>query len=78
MKVFVVHGHNDAAKTEVAIYLSVPVRARAKGGFAGEIDVVAIHLATNHLLHAECSLDALSAEKREERFAAKFERGRRT
>ena len=39
--------------------------------------MVAINPATSHLLHVECSLDALSSEKREARFAAKFERGRR-
>jgi hypothetical protein len=39
--------------------------------------VVAVDFATNHLLHVECSLDALSSKKREAHFAAKFERGRR-
>ena len=39
--------------------------------------MVAINPATSHLLHVECSLDSLSSEKREARFAAKFERGRR-
>jgi hypothetical protein len=56
---------------------SVPVGARAKGGFEGELDVVAINLSANHLLHIECSLDALAGTKREGHFAAKFERGRR-
>ena len=57
--------------------VSVQVGARAKGGFEGELDVVAINFPANHLLHVECSLDALSAEKREPHFKAKFDRGRR-
>jgi hypothetical protein len=57
--------------------VSVQVGARKKGGFEGELDVVALNPVTEHLLHVECSLDALSAEQREKRFAAKFERGRK-
>lgn len=56
---------------------SVQVGPRSQGGFEGELDVVAFHPVNEHLLHVECSLDALSAEKREQRFTAKFERGRR-
>ena len=56
---------------------SVPVGPRPRGGFEGELDVVAINLANKHLLHVECSLDALSKAARQERFASKFERGRR-
>jgi hypothetical protein len=59
------------------VRVSVQVGARAKGGFEGELDVVAINFPANHLLHVECSLDALSAEKREPHFKAKFDRGRR-
>jgi len=59
------------------VRVSVPVGKRALGGFEGELDVVAINLTDKHLLHVECSLDALSAAKREERFKAKFERGKR-
>lgn len=59
------------------VRVSVPVGARANGGFEGELDVVAFHFAARHLLHIECSLDALADEKREARFAAKFERGRK-
>ncbi len=50
------------------VRVSVQVGARARGGFEGELDVVALNPVTQHLLHVECSLDALSAEKREERF----------
>lgn len=59
------------------VRVSVPVGARPKGGFDGELDVVALNPVTNHLLHIECSLDAHSTEKRHERFAGKFERGRK-
>jgi hypothetical protein len=59
------------------VRVSVPVGPRAKGGFEGELDVVGIDLANNHLIHVECSLDAASWEKREQKFTAKFERGRR-
>jgi hypothetical protein len=59
------------------VRVSVPVGSRGRGGFEGELDVVAINLATDHFLHVECSLDALSDEKRQRRFETKFERGRR-
>ncbi len=55
----------------------VQVGPRPRGGYEGELDVVAIHPGKGHLLHVECSLDALSWEAREKRFAGKFERGRR-
>jgi hypothetical protein len=56
---------------------SVLVGKRDKGGFEGELDVVAVHPQTRHLLHVECSLDAHPWAKREHRFQGKFERGRR-
>lgn len=56
---------------------SVLVGKREKGGHEGELDVVAVHPDTKHLLHVECSLDADTWETRERRFTAKFERGRR-
>ena len=56
---------------------SVLVGKRDKGGHEGELDVVAVHPLTKHLLHIECSLDADTWEVRERRFTAKFERGRR-
>lgn len=55
---------------------SVLVGKRANGGFDGELDIVALNPVTRHLLHVECSLDAHTWERREERFAGKFERGR--
>lgn len=55
---------------------SVLVGKRDKGGFDGELDIVALNPTTRHLIHVECSLDTNPWEKREQRFAAKFERGR--
>jgi len=46
------------------------------GGFEGDLDVVGIKLAHQHLIYVECSLDALSEEQRQIRFRKKFERGR--
>lgn len=56
---------------------SVLVGPRDRGGFEGELDIVALNPSTKHLLHVECSLDADPWAKREERFSAKFERGRK-
>lgn len=55
---------------------SVLVGKREKGGFDGELDIVALNPVTRHLLHVECSLDTDPWTKREIRFTAKFERGR--
>lgn len=56
---------------------SVLVGPRANGGYEGELDIVALNPVSRHLIHVECSLDALTWDKREARFAGKFERGRR-
>jgi len=56
---------------------SVLVGKRELGGFDGELDVVGLHPRTKHLLHIECSLDAIGWAKRHERFALKFDRGRK-
>lgn len=56
---------------------SVLVGPREKGGYEGELDIVAVNPTTRHLIHVECSLDANSWETREQKFAAKFERGQR-
>ena len=55
---------------------SVLVGKRPNGGFDGELDVVGVHPLTRHLIHVECSLDADTWARREERFTAKFLRGR--
>jgi hypothetical protein len=59
------------------VRVSVQVGPLPRGGFEGELDVVGINFARRHLVHIECSLDALSDERRQERFALKFERGRK-
>ena len=56
---------------------SVMVGPRSRGGFEGELDVVGLHVTDKHLIHIECSLDALPWPVREQRFAKKFDHGRR-
>ncbi len=46
------------------VRVSVPVGPRPKGGFEGELDVVALNFPHKHLVHVECSLDANSWEQR--------------
>jgi hypothetical protein len=47
------------------------------GGHECELDIVAFHPATRHLVHIEPSLDADSWAKREERYRKKFDAGRK-
>lgn len=49
------------------------VGRRPKGGWEGELDVMAYHPKESRLVHIEASLDALTWEKRELRFKRKFE-----
>jgi hypothetical protein len=56
---------------------NVPVGKRTRGGYESELDVVAFNAAARHVVHVEPSLDAESWEKRERRFKAKFEAGRK-
>lgn len=56
---------------------NIPVGKRLKGGYDGELDVVAFNPAKNHLVHIEPSMDAHSWEKREERYLRKFELGKK-
>lgn len=56
---------------------NVRVGKRPKGGYEGELDVVAFHPEEKRLVHIEPSMDALAWAKREERFRKKFEAGRR-
>lgn len=55
---------------------NVKVGRLAHGGWAGELDIVAYHPQTEHLIHIEPSIDAHSWKKREERFEKKFRFGR--
>jgi hypothetical protein len=54
---------------------NVKVGKRTKGGYEGELDVVAFHPAKNHLVHVEPSTDTQSWSKREVKFKRKFEAG---
>lgn len=54
---------------------NVLVGRRPKGGYECELDVVAFHPTEQRLIHIECSGDALSWAKREERFKRKFAAG---
>lgn len=46
-----------------------------RGGYAGELDVVAYHPIENRLIHIETSTDAATWQEREERFKKKFDAG---
>ena len=56
---------------------NVLVGKRPRGGYECELDVVAFHPSTKHLIQVEPSLDAHSWDKREERFSKKFAAGRK-
>lgn len=56
---------------------NVLVGKRAKGGYEGELDVVAFHPEERQLVHIEPSMDALSWKRRNERFGKKFRLGRK-
>jgi len=56
---------------------NIPVSKLAAGGYAGELDVVAFHPVRREIVHYECSTDASSWEKREQKFKKKLEWGRR-
>jgi hypothetical protein len=56
---------------------NVHVGLRPMGGYECELDVIAFHPATRHLVHLEPSLDADSWKIREKRFRLKFEAGKR-
>lgn len=53
------------------------VGARVAGGFECELDVVAFHPTTGHIIHVEPSMDAHSWAERERRYKKKFEAGRK-
>jgi len=56
---------------------NVRVGKRVRGGFSGELDVVAFNPDKKHLVHIEASSDAWSWQIREKTFARKFEIGRK-
>ena len=55
----------------------VLVGPRDGGGFEAELTVVAIHLRDGEVVQVEPSMDAHSWEKREKRYTARFDAGRR-
>lgn len=56
---------------------NVRVGRRGAGGYECELDIVAFHPGEKHLVQIEPSTDADSIEKREKRYAKKFEAGRK-
>jgi len=56
---------------------NVLVGARPNGGYDCELDIVAFHPKTKHVLHIEPSMDSHTWDKREQRFRKKFEAGRK-
>jgi hypothetical protein len=54
---------------------NIKVGRRVKGGYEGELDIVALHPELRHLTHIETSLDALPWATREKKFRRKFEVG---
>ena len=56
---------------------NVRVGRRAAGGHECELDIVAFNPTTKHLVQIEPSTDSDSLEKREKRYAKKFEAGRK-
>jgi hypothetical protein len=55
---------------------NVKVGRRDRGGWEGELDIVAFHPTTRELVHVETSMDARSWDQRRAIFKDKFERGR--
>lgn len=54
---------------------NVKVGRLTHGGWSGELDIVAYHPQTKHLIHLEPSIDANSWDNREDRFKKKFAAG---
>ena len=56
---------------------NVNVGRRSRGGWKGELDVVAYHPESKHLIHIEASLDPYSWAEKEVRFKKKFQCGKK-
>jgi len=55
---------------------NVKVGPRSKGGYEGELDIVAFDPEHSHLVHIEVSSDANSWEEREKKYSTKFRLGK--
>jgi hypothetical protein len=55
---------------------NILVGRRPKGGYDGELDIIAFSPTKNHLVHVEPSMDADSWATRERRYKKKFDLGR--
>jgi hypothetical protein len=55
---------------------NIQVGKRGRGGYECELDIVAFHPEKKHLAQIEPSLDSVSFEKREKKYALKFRAGR--
>ena len=62
---------------EYFVRRNVWVGLRKKGGYEGELDIIAFNPTKRHLLQVETSMDASSWSERERRFKKKFDAGRR-
>ncbi|MCX6350835.1 MAG: hypothetical protein NTX03_03125 [Bacteroidetes bacterium] len=55
---------------------NIKVGPRERGGYDGELDVVAFHPKTKHLIHLEISSDTISWAEREIKFKRNFDLGK--
>ncbi len=56
---------------------NIKVGRLPRGGWEMELDILAYHPHSSHLLHIEPSIDAHSWKRREDRFAKKFRAGKK-
>jgi hypothetical protein len=56
---------------------NIKVGRLAHGGYEGELDIVAYHPGTKHLIHLEPSIDGHSWSTRESRYLKKFQSGKK-
>jgi len=59
------------------VWRNIRVGKREKGGYEGELDIVAFHPSSREVLHIELSLDSNRWDKRKEKFSKKFALGKK-
>lgn len=75
--------HLESLTAEYLSYLGFLLRTNiwvgklSGGGWEGELDIVGFHPKDERVVHYETSLDAWSWARREEKYAKKFETGRK-